>query len=142
MGEDRRGRVVAMPATWAAVLLCALTPVCAVEGRCASWRGGVGVGVDEDCGIEFIHSCTNCSSSTVACFLFFFYNVCLCVFRGRVKLLPVRAMRPDACHSLRRTACVFGLHCKGFTNFFYNAVGLWSTKCSCVSVTDVAPFGS
>lgn len=33
MGENRRGVILTMPATWVAVLLCVITPVFAVEGR-------------------------------------------------------------------------------------------------------------
>lgn len=35
MGEERQGVVLAMPATWVAVLLGVITSVCAVEGRWA-----------------------------------------------------------------------------------------------------------
>lgn len=33
MGADRRGGILAVPATWVALLLCVITLVCAVEGR-------------------------------------------------------------------------------------------------------------
>lgn len=49
MGEDKRGVVLAMPATWVAVLFYVMTSVCAVEGRCSK-KGTVSV--DDDAGLE------------------------------------------------------------------------------------------
>lgn len=46
MGEDKRGVVLTMPASWVTALLCVLSSVCAVEGKCAEmgrrcWTKGV-----------------------------------------------------------------------------------------------------
>lgn len=35
MAEDRRGVVLAVAAAWVTALLCGLSSVCAVEGKCA-----------------------------------------------------------------------------------------------------------
>lgn len=56
MGGDRRRATLAVPATWVTALLCALTSVCAVEGRCA-WRGQWCRG-DAGWGLDSIHART------------------------------------------------------------------------------------
>ncbi|CAG11551.1 unnamed protein product [Tetraodon nigroviridis] len=35
MAQDRRGVVLTVPAGWVTALLCVLSSVCAVEGKCA-----------------------------------------------------------------------------------------------------------
>lgn len=50
MGEDRRGVVLAMPAGWVTALLCVLSSVCAVEGKCAeTGQWGWTKGLDNSC---------------------------------------------------------------------------------------------
>ncbi len=68
MGEDKQGVILAMPATWVAVILCAITSVCAVEGRCA--KRGIFQRVDDAVrGLELICAQTVVKHCQLTCLL-------------------------------------------------------------------------
>lgn len=102
MGEDKRGVVPAMPATWLAALLYVMTSVCAVEGRCLK-KGTASVQMMR--GREWSHaltgSCPVNSPGFQELFIDFRLN-----FRSAAFMEEVLA--------LGRTVCVFGVSIKGF----------------------------